>query len=487
MDTIAAFMDGNGDPAATPAPSKPSILQRIRNIASSPNIKELARTTAVSATPATRTTRTIQPPMPHLQRQERLVHQRCPSLPKAPRLESSAPSTTYSRTSHGSSLGETEGRPRYPHTTSDDITSDQQSSLSYLDTSQGELSSPPLSLHNGSHLSTQPTVGTCSQKVSRPPSLSISAPKTAVIPHTVTNARPDTTSQTDPKSPASLFSTHSGGETTTTITGPSGHRSFSWNSRVQRFLDRLSRESMSDSDELEPGLTCRGNFELDLSKYEGYQSRQRAIVVTRDITVASGSAEPNLSHAAVEQEETVISHVQNGERITSDKYKLSTDQNDESLQRYKASLGLGGGGNDLSDPSDPRVCIIKSLTMESPGRGPVTIDLSAPGSEATLKDKPFKIKEGSKFTMVVTFKVQHEILSGLQYVQVVKRKGIKVGKDSEMLVCEITGNLSKITFSCLTSHREATHQTPTRSLCTQSAVSTMTSWTFLQLLTNSRC
>ncbi|KAJ0364839.1 hypothetical protein COL26b_012347 [Colletotrichum chrysophilum] len=110
----------------------------------------------------------------------------------------------------------------------------------------------------------------------------------------------------------------------------------------------------------------------------------------------------------------------------------ATDQNDESLQRYKESLGLGGG-KDLSDPSDPRVCIILSLTMESPGREPVTIDLSAPGSEASLKDKPFKIKEGAKFTMVATFKVQHEILSGLQYVQVVKRKGIKVSKDSEML------------------------------------------------------
>lgn len=109
------------------------------------------------------------------------------------------------------------------------------------------------------------------------------------------------------------------------------------------------------------------------------------------------------------------------------------DANDESLQRYKQSLGLGGG-RDLSDPKDPRVCIIHALTMESPGRTPVTIDLSAPGSEATLKDRPFKIKESCKFTMVATFKVQHEILSGLQYVQVVKRKGIKVSKDSEMLV-----------------------------------------------------
>ncbi|ETS83565.1 hypothetical protein PFICI_05441 [Pestalotiopsis fici W106-1] len=108
------------------------------------------------------------------------------------------------------------------------------------------------------------------------------------------------------------------------------------------------------------------------------------------------------------------------------------DANDESLQRYKQSLGLSGGA-DLSDPNDKRVCIIKKLSMESPGREAVTIDLSAPGSETTLKDKPFKIKEGSKFTMVAEFQVQHEILSGLQYVQIVKRKGIKVSKDSEML------------------------------------------------------
>jgi len=108
------------------------------------------------------------------------------------------------------------------------------------------------------------------------------------------------------------------------------------------------------------------------------------------------------------------------------------DAGDESLQRYKVSLGLGSG-KDLSDPSDPRVCIILSLTMEAPGRDPVTTDLRTPGSENTLKDKPFKIKEGAKFTMVAAFKVQHEILSGLHYVQIVKRKGIRVSKDSEMI------------------------------------------------------
>lgn len=72
--------------------------------------------------------------------------------------------------------------------------------------------------------------------------------------------------------------------------------------------------------------------------------------------------------------------------------------------------------------------------MDSEGRPPVTIDLSQKGAETTLKDKPFKIKEGSKFTMIAKFKVQHEVLSGLQYVQIVKRKGIRVSKDQEMIV-----------------------------------------------------
>lgn len=135
------------------------------------------------------------------------------------------------------------------------------------------------------------------------------------------------------------------------------------------------------------------------------------------------------------------------------------DAGDESLQRYKQSLGLGGG-KDLSDPSDPRVCIIQSLTMDSPGRDPVTIDLSTPGSEASLKDKPFKIKEGARFTMSAQFRVQHEILSGLHYVQAVKRKGIRVSKDSEMIVRVCGGRMRAM----LTDYREATRPAPTSSL-----------------------
>ncbi|RYP73641.1 hypothetical protein DL771_003529 [Monosporascus sp. 5C6A] len=207
--------------------------------------------------------------------------------------------------------------------------------------------------------------------------------------------------------------------TTTTITGPSG-RATTRENPLKRLMNWFQRDHGDDDDDdsssdsgLDPEMTCRG---------------LPGIHYFEEVKVTSSPADPSSSNP--QAQEDVISHFKTKKHILPNKKTL--DENDESLQRYKQSLGLGGG-KDLSDPNDPRVCIIQSLTMESPGRDPVTIDLSQPGSEQTLKDKPFKIKEGSKFTMVATFKVQHEILSGLQYVQVVKRKGIKVGKDSEML------------------------------------------------------
>lgn len=113
-----------------------------------------------------------------------------------------------------------------------------------------------------------------------------------------------------------------------------------------------------------------------------------------------------------------------------------TDQNDESLNRWKASLGLNTG-EPIGDPNDPRTCIIKSLAIEAPGREDITLDLTGANALETLKDKPFTIKEGSKFFTKVVFQVHKDVLSGLKYVHVVKRKGITVTKDEEMLVRRI--------------------------------------------------
>ena len=80
------------------------------------------------------------------------------------------------------------------------------------------------------------------------------------------------------------------------------------------------------------------------------------------------------------------------------------------------------------------MCVITSLALEVEGRPDIVIDLTAPGSVEALKEKPFVIKEGAEFRMKAQFRVQHQVLSGLKYVQAVKRKGIRVAKDEEMLV-----------------------------------------------------
>ncbi|KAI9827191.1 MAG: hypothetical protein M1832_005328 [Thelocarpon impressellum] len=120
-----------------------------------------------------------------------------------------------------------------------------------------------------------------------------------------------------------------------------------------------------------------------------------------------------------------------GEKKTVEEYS-KLDQNDESLARWKKSLGLGTGDT-VSDASDPRKAIILSLALEVEGRDDIRVDLTQPGALEQLKNKPFTIKEAAKFRMKAKFKVQHEVLSGLKYLQVVKRKGIRVAKDEEMI------------------------------------------------------
>jgi len=120
-----------------------------------------------------------------------------------------------------------------------------------------------------------------------------------------------------------------------------------------------------------------------------------------------------------------------GEKKTVEEY-AQLDQNDESLRRWKESLGIGTGQS-IADANDPRKAIILSLALEVEGRPDIVIDLASPGAVETLKNKPFTIKEGAKYRIKATFKVQHEVLSGLKYIQVVKRHNVRVSKDEEMI------------------------------------------------------
>ncbi|UOH82943.1 hypothetical protein LQV05_005656 [Cryptococcus neoformans] len=93
------------------------------------------------------------------------------------------------------------------------------------------------------------------------------------------------------------------------------------------------------------------------------------------------------------------------------------DQDDESLQRWKQSLGIGAGA---SGGGEKRV-VLKSLFLSSPTLpNQITIDLTqSRDALAKLKKDPGGI--------------ENEIISGLKYLQVVKRSGITVDKTEAML------------------------------------------------------
>lgn len=42
--------------------------------------------------------------------------------------------------------------------------------------------------------------------------------------------------------------------------------------------------------------------------------------------------------------------------------------------------------------------------------------------------------------MKARFVVQHDVLSGLKYLQVIKRKGVRVSKNEEMIVSHLVSN-----------------------------------------------
>ncbi|KAH0847561.1 hypothetical protein AYO21_01467 [Fonsecaea monophora] len=142
-----------------------------------------------------------------------------------------------------------------------------------------------------------------------------------------------------------------------------------------------------------------------------------------------------------------------GEKKTLEEYQ-KLDQGDDALNRWKQSLGLGSG-TPIGDPNDPRTCIIKSLSLEVEGRPDITIDLTQPGSLETLNKHPFTIKEGCKYCMKAVFTVQHQVLSGLKYIQVVKRKGIRVSKDQEMIGSFAPNTTDKPTYEKRFTEEEA--------------------------------
>ncbi|TEB35592.1 rho GDP-dissociation inhibitor [Coprinellus micaceus] len=110
------------------------------------------------------------------------------------------------------------------------------------------------------------------------------------------------------------------------------------------------------------------------------------------------------------------------------------DAEDESLARWKASLGIVPGGS-TAPASGPKVTVL-TLELGSatlPAGKAIVFELSNPAKIAELKKTPITIKEGVEYNVRITFKVNHSIISGVRYIQIVKRAGVKVDKLEQML------------------------------------------------------
>mmetsp|Transcript_119910 Transcript_119910/g.168796 ORF Transcript_119910/g.168796 Transcript_119910/m.168796 type:complete len:195 (+) Transcript_119910:83-667(+) len=113
---------------------------------------------------------------------------------------------------------------------------------------------------------------------------------------------------------------------------------------------------------------------------------------------------------------------------------MEQDAEDESLRKYKEAL-LGNVAEAYAPADDDRRVVITELRIIFADRpdGDIVYPLDTPESIAELKKKPFTIKEGSKYKMQVSFRVQHEIVSGLCFQNNVYKGPLKVTSDKEML------------------------------------------------------
>ncbi|KAI5952550.1 RDI1 [Candida jiufengensis] len=123
-----------------------------------------------------------------------------------------------------------------------------------------------------------------------------------------------------------------------------------------------------------------------------------------------------------------------GEKKTIDEYN-KLDAEDESLAKWKASLGLSSTGSLLPvDPGDKRKVVVTELSIEFPEDSnlkPLTFNLDS--TTNPTKEIKFDIKEKSVYQLVIKFKIQHEIITGLKYLHSVKRGGLRVDKVEEPL------------------------------------------------------
>jgi Rho GDP-dissociation inhibitor len=113
---------------------------------------------------------------------------------------------------------------------------------------------------------------------------------------------------------------------------------------------------------------------------------------------------------------------------------MNQDSNDESLAKYKASLLGAAATGDLGDVSDPRKLVVSEFRVlfEEESVPDAVFDLSTPDGMSSLTKTGLKIKEGANFKFQLSFRVNHELLEGLKFVN--KTKRAMLGTSDELMI-----------------------------------------------------
>ncbi|KAH9998404.1 rho GDP-dissociation inhibitor [Russula vinacea] len=112
-----------------------------------------------------------------------------------------------------------------------------------------------------------------------------------------------------------------------------------------------------------------------------------------------------------------------------DEYR-NLDAGDESLARWKANLGLDSATS--GDKSGPKLTVI-GLELTSPtlpeGKT-LKIDFTSEQQREYFQKNPIQVKEGAPYKAIITYKINHSIVTlttgpGCRYIQVIKRGPFK--------------------------------------------------------------
>ncbi|KAJ1446620.1 RHO protein GDP dissociation inhibitor [Pelagophyceae sp. CCMP2097] len=103
---------------------------------------------------------------------------------------------------------------------------------------------------------------------------------------------------------------------------------------------------------------------------------------------------------------------------------MLADAGDESLRRYKEQLLGAAAKGDLGDVSDPRKVIVTEFRILFNGAAPdLVFSLDNAAGMMLLSRNGMSIKEGVEYKFRISFKVQHEILAGLRFLNKTKKMG----------------------------------------------------------------